>query len=99
MSGHSKWSTIKHKKAATDNKRGQAFTKLGRAITIAAKEGGPDPASNFKLRLAIDKAREANTPKANIERAIEGGAGQGVGEKLETAGYGGFCPTQVGGII
>lgn len=99
MSGHSKWSTIKHKKAAADSKRGQAFTKLGRAITIAAKEGGPDPASNFKLRLAVDKAREVNMPKANIERAIERGAGQGGGENLETAVYEGFGPGQVAVII
>jgi len=95
MSGHSKWSTIKHKKAAADNKRGQAFTKLGRAISIATKEGGPDPASNFKLRLVVDKAREVNMPKANIERAIERGAGQGTGENLETAVYEGFGPGQV----
>jgi transcriptional/translational regulatory protein YebC/TACO1 len=66
MSGHSKWSTIKHKKAAADNKRGQIFTKLGRAITIAAKEGGPEIGSNFKLRLAVDKARAVNMPKVNV---------------------------------
>ncbi len=99
MSGHSKWSTIKHKKAAADNKRGQAFTKLGRAISIATKEGGPDPASNFKLRLVVDKAREVNMPKANIERAIERGAGQGTGENLETAVYEGFGPGQVAVMI
>jgi len=99
MSGHSKWSTIKHKKAATDSKRGQIFTKLGRAITIAAKEGGPDPASNFKLRLVVDKAREVNMPKANIERAIEKGSGQGAGENLETAVYEGFGPGQIAVMI
>ena len=99
MSGHSKWSTIKHKKAAADSKRGQAFTKLTRAITIAAKEGGPDPASNFKLRLAVDKAREVNMPKLNIERAIERGAGQGSGGNLETAVYEGFGPGQVAAMI
>lgn len=99
MSGHSKWSTIKHKKAAADSKRGQAFTKLGRAITIAAKEGGPDPASNFKLRLAVDKAREVNMPKVNIDRAIERGAGQGSSENLETAVYEGFGPGQVAVMI
>ncbi len=99
MSGHSKWSTIKHKKAAADNKRGQAFTKLGRAITIAAKEGGPDTASNFKLRLAVDKAREVNMPKANIERAIEKGSGQGGVANLEMAVYEGFGPAQVAVMI
>lgn len=99
MSGHSKWSTIKHKKAAADNKRGQAFTKLTRAITIAAKEGGADSSSNFKLRLAVDKAREVNMPKANIERAIERGAGQGAGENLETAVYEGFGPAQVAVMV
>ena len=99
MSGHSKWSTIKHKKAAADNKRGQAFTKLGRAITIAVKESGPDPASNFKLRLVMDKAREVNMPKANIERAIERGSGQGWVGNLETAVYEGFGPGQVAVMI
>lgn len=99
MSGHSKWSTIKHKKAATDNKRGQLFTKLGRAITIAAKEGGPDVNSNFKLRLAVDRAREVNLPKVNIERAIERGAAHGGAASLETAVYEGFGPGQVAVIV
>ena len=99
MSGHSKWSTIKHKKAATDNKRGQIFTKLGRAISIAAKESGPDPESNFKLRLVMDKARAVNMPKANIERAIERGAGQGGANNLETAVYEGFGPAQVAVMV
>lgn len=72
MSGHSKWSTIKRKKGALDAKRGQTFSKLSRMITIAAKEGGMDPEMNFKLRLAIDKAKEANMPSANVERAIQG---------------------------
>lgn len=72
MSGHSKWSTIKRKKGALDAKRGQAFSKLSRMITIAAKEGGLDPEMNFKLRLAIDKAKVANMPSANIDRAIQG---------------------------
>ncbi|MBU2051608.1 YebC/PmpR family DNA-binding transcriptional regulator [Patescibacteria group bacterium] len=99
MSGHSKWSTIKHKKAATDSKRGQIFTKLGRAITIAAKEGGADPDSNFKLRLVMDKAREANMPKVNIERAIEKGSGQGSEGSLETAVYEGFGPSQVAVMV
>lgn len=99
MSGHSKWSTIKHKKAAADSKRGQIFTKLGRAITIAAKEGGPDITSNFKLRLVVDKARAVNMPKVNIERAIEKGSGLGAGGSLETAVYEGFGPAQVAVII
>ncbi len=99
MSGHSKWSTIKHKKAAADSKRGQIFTKLGRAITIAAKEGGPDINSNFKLRLVVDKARAVNMPKVNIERAIEKGSGQGEGGNLETAVYEGFGPSQVAVIV
>lgn len=99
MSGHSKWSTIKHKKAAADSKRGQIFTKLGRAITIAAKEGGPDITANFKLRLVVDKARAVNMPKVNIERAIEKGSGLGAGGSLETAVYEGFGPAQVAVII
>lgn len=99
MSGHSKWSTIKHKKAAADNKRGQVFTKLGRAITLAAKEGGPDPASNFKLRLVVDKARSVNMPKVNIERAIEKGSGQGADGNLEMAVYEGFGLNGVAVIV
>ncbi|MDZ7586615.1 MAG: YebC/PmpR family DNA-binding transcriptional regulator [Patescibacteria group bacterium] len=99
MSGHSKWSTIKHKKAAADNKRGQIFTKLGRAITIAAKEGGPEIGSNFKLRLAVDKARAVNMPKVNIERAIEKGSGQGEDGSLETVVYEGFGPSQVAVMV
>ncbi len=75
MSGHSHWATIKRKKGANDAKRGQAFTRLGREIAVAAREGGPDPDSNFKLRLVVDKARSAGMPKDNIERAIRRGAG------------------------
>ena len=72
MSGHSKWSTIKRKKGAADAKRGQAFTRLARDITIAVREtGNGDPDSNFALRIAVDKARAANMPKENIERAIQ----------------------------
>ncbi len=74
MSGHSKWSTIKRKKAAADAKRGQVFTKLGKEISIAAREGA-DPETNFKLRLVVEKAKAANMPKENIERAIRRGAG------------------------
>ena len=98
MSGHSKWSTIKHKKAASDSKRGQAFTKLTRAILVAAKEGGVDPDLNFKLRLAIDKARQVNMPKVNIERALERVSGQ-TGESWQELTYEGFGPNQVAMIV
>jgi YebC/PmpR family DNA-binding regulatory protein len=76
MSGHSKWSTIKRKKAANDAKRGNAFTRLAREIAMAARQGGADIDSNFGLRLAVDRARAANMPKDNIERAIKRGAGE-----------------------
>jgi len=76
MSGHSKWSTIKHKKGAADAKRGRMFTVLARAITMAAKEGGGDMDVNFGLRLAVEKAKNANMPKDNIERAIKRGTGE-----------------------
>lgn len=92
MSGHSKWSTIKHKKAIEDNRRGKVFTKLGRAISIAAKEGGPETGSNFKLRLAVEKAKQFNMPKKNIERAIERGSSSGGGEGLIEAVYEGYGP-------
>jgi hypothetical protein len=75
MSGHSKWASIKHKKAATDAKRGALFTKLTRAITVAAREGGGDPDGNASLGLAIQKAKDASMPKDNIERAIAKGTG------------------------
>ncbi len=77
MSGHSKWSKIQHKKGKNDAKRGNIFTKLGKAVTIAAQQGGGDPEMNFSLRLAIDKAKSANMPKDNIERAIKRGTGEG----------------------
>jgi len=94
MSGHSKWAQIKRQKGVTDIKRGQAFTKIAKAITLAVKEGGGigDPEKNFKLRLAIEKARAINTPKENIERAIERGMGKGKGESLEEVVYEGFGP-------
>ncbi|HHY14775.1 MAG TPA: YebC/PmpR family DNA-binding transcriptional regulator, partial [Firmicutes bacterium] len=75
MAGHSKWSNIKRKKAKEDAKRGQVFTKLGRQITVAVREGGPDPETNFRLRLAMDTARTANMPNDTIERAIARGVG------------------------
>jgi transcriptional/translational regulatory protein YebC/TACO1 len=80
VSGHSKWATIKRKKGAADAKRGQLFSKLSRAIIVAAKEGGPDPESNAALATAIQKARDNSMPKDNIERAIQRGAGGGEGE-------------------
>jgi YebC/PmpR family DNA-binding regulatory protein len=92
MAGHSKWANIKHKKGAQDKKRGALFTKLARAITVSAREGGGDPESNFGLRLAIDKARAANMPKDNIERAIARGAGGAKGEQLERIVYEGYGP-------
>jgi YebC/PmpR family DNA-binding regulatory protein len=92
MSGHSKWATIKHQKAVNDQKRGQIFTKLGKAITLAAREGGGDEESNFKLRLAADKAKQANMPKANIERAIARGTGQGSEAILNEVLYEGYGP-------
>ena len=92
MSGHSKWSTIKHKKAATDKKRGQQFSKLARAIMVAAKEGGGDPDSNAALANAVAKAKSYSLPRENIERAIQKGAGGGEGENFETVTYEGFGP-------
>jgi YebC/PmpR family DNA-binding regulatory protein len=92
MSGHSKWSSIKHKKGAADAKRGQLFTKLTRALIVAAKEGGPDPAANLALQNAIEKARAASMPKDNIERAIARGSGTGADaaayEHFSYEGYG-----------
>ena len=76
MSGHSKWSTIKRKKAANDAKRGNTFTRLAREIALAAREGGGDSETNFGLRLAVERARAANMPKENIERAIKRGTGE-----------------------
>lgn len=101
MSGHSKWSTIKRQKGAADAKRGQVFTKMGNAITIATREGGGgDPASNFKLRLAIDQAREVNMPKENIARAIDRALGQGgAGGQLESVVYEGYGPGKVALIV
>lgn len=92
MSGHSKWSTIKRKKGAADAKRGQLFTKLGKEIEVAARSG-PDPEFNFKLRLMIDKAKAANMPRDNIERAIRRGAGLEKGAAdFEEIFYEGYAP-------
>jgi YebC/PmpR family DNA-binding regulatory protein len=93
MSGHSKWAQIKHKKAATDARRGQLFTKLARAITVAAREGGGDPEANFGLAAAVQKARDYSMPKDNIQRAIDRGTGTGSGaETIERVVYEGYGP-------
>jgi YebC/PmpR family DNA-binding regulatory protein len=92
MSGHSKWSTIKRKKAVEDAKRGKIFTKVGREIEVAVREAGPDLETNFKLRLIVDKAKQANMPKDNIERAIRRGAGLEKTEALERITYEGYGP-------
>jgi len=99
MSGHSKWSTIKHKKAATDAKRGKIFTRLAKIITIAAREGGGDIETNNALRLAVDKARAANMPKDNIERAIKRGTGELEGGELYEVMYEAYAPHGIGVLI
>ena len=100
MSGHSKWHSIKHKKAVVDARRGQLFTKLARAVTVAAREGGGDPDGNPALALAIQKAREASMPKDNIERAIAKGTGEGVdADNIETVLYEGYGPGGVALLI
>jgi YebC/PmpR family DNA-binding regulatory protein len=93
MSGHSKWATIKRKKGAADAKRGQVFTRLTREIVMAARDGGGDPETNFRLRLAVDKARAQNMPKENIERAIKRGTGESKeGNTFEEVYYEGYAP-------
>jgi YebC/PmpR family DNA-binding regulatory protein len=99
MSGHSKWSTIKHKKAAVDAKRGKIFTRIAREITIAAREGGGDPDVNFNLRLVIDKAKSANMPKENIERAVKRGTGELKGADLLEVMYEGYAPNGVALLV
>jgi YebC/PmpR family DNA-binding regulatory protein len=99
MSGHSKWATIKHKKAATDAKRGKAFTKIIRELTIAARTGGGDPITNPRLRTAIAAAKNENMPNDNIERAIQRGTGQLEGEMLEEVTYEGYGPGGVGMLV
>ena len=95
MSGHNKWSTIKHKKAATDAKRGQAFTKVIRELTVAARAGGSDPTSNPRLRVAIQQAKDVNMPKDTTERAIKKGAGEIEGVSYEDVVYEGYGPAGV----
>src|SRR5690348_8887606 len=100
MSGHSKWSSIKHKKGAADAKRGKLFSKLARAIIVAAREGGPDPAANLALQNAIEKARSYSMPKDNIERAIARGSGTaGDSEAFEQITYEGYGPNGVAIIV
>ena len=100
MSGHSKWASIKHKKAIVDQRRGQHFTKLARAVTVAAREGGGDPVGNASLALAIQKARDASMPKDNIERAIQKGTGEGAdAESFERVVYEGYAPGGVAMLI
>lgn len=99
MSGHSKWATIKRQKAVNDSKRGAAFTKVGRNISIAVRTGGgTDPVFNFKLRVAIDKAKEIGMPNDNIDRAIKRGAGEGK-EAIESVTYEGYGPASSAFII
>ncbi len=99
MSGHSKWSTIKHKKAATDAKRGKMFTKLIKEITVAARLGGGDPSANPRLRAAIDAAKGQNMPKSNIERAIKKGTGELEGVSYEEITYEGYGPGGVAVLV
>ncbi len=100
MSGHSKWSTIKRKKGVADAKRGAAFTRLSREVTLAAREGGGDPDTNFRLRLAIEKARAGNMPKDNIERSIKKGTGEDKdGVVFEEVTYEGYAPNGVAVIL
>jgi YebC/PmpR family DNA-binding regulatory protein len=100
VSGHSKWSSIKHKKGAADARRGKLFSKLSRAIIVAAKEGGPDPAGNLALQNAIEKARSYSMPKDNIERAIARGSGaDSDAQAFETVVYEGYGPSGVAVIV
>src|SRR6476661_3436238 len=100
MSGHSKWHSIKHKKAVVDARRGQHFTKLARAITVAAREGGGDIDGNPGLGLAVQKARDASMPKDNIERAIAKGTGEGAdADQIETVLYEGYGPGGVALLV
>jgi len=99
MSGHNKWSTIKHKKGAADAKRGKIFTKIIKEISVAAKLGGGDPAANPRLRTAIDKAKGENMPKDNIERAIKKGTGEMEGVNYEEITYEGYGPGGVAVLV
>lgn len=99
MSGHSKWAQIKRQKGVADTKRGQLFTKLAQEITVAARQGGGDPGANFRLRLAVQKAREHNMPSENIERAIKRGTGGLEAAALEEIVYEGYGPGGVALLV
>jgi YebC/PmpR family DNA-binding regulatory protein len=99
MSGHSKWSQIKRQKGVADQRRGQVFTKLAREIIVAVKEGGPDPANNFRLRLTIQKAKDNNMPTDNIERAIKKGSGEAGGAALSEITFEGYGPHGVAVLV
>jgi YebC/PmpR family DNA-binding regulatory protein len=99
MSGHSKWSTIKRQKGANDAKRGALFTKVAREISVAARQGGGDPDGNYRLRLAIEKARSVNMPAENIKRTIEKATGAGDGEQFEEIVYEGYGPGGVAVLV
>jgi YebC/PmpR family DNA-binding regulatory protein len=99
MAGHSKWANIKHRKAAQDKKRGKVWTKLIREVTVAAREGGGDPGSNPRLRLAMDKAFGANMPKDTVDRAIKRGAGAEDGDNYEEIRYEGYGPGGVAVMV
>jgi YebC/PmpR family DNA-binding regulatory protein len=99
MSGHSKWSQIRRQKGVTDAKRGQLFTKLGREIMLAARQGGGNPEGNFRLRLAMQKAREYNMPMENVKRAIDKGTGKAEGISIDEMMYEGFGPAGVAVLV
>jgi YebC/PmpR family DNA-binding regulatory protein len=99
MSGHSKWSTIKRQKGANDAKRGALFTKVAREISVAARQGGGDPDANYRLRLAIEKARSVNMPAHNIKRTIENATGGGEGDQFEEILYEGYGPGGVAVLV
>src|SRR2546422_4368775 len=99
MSGHSKWSSIKRKKGANDEKRGRMFAKLLRAVEVAAREGGPNVEGNMTLASAVEKARDYSVPIDNIERAIKRGAGEGGGARYEEVTYEGYGPEGVAILV
>ena len=99
MSGHSKWSTIKRKKEKTDNQRAKVFTKIGREIAVAVRDGGPDPAGNSKLKDIIAKAKAANVPNDNIERIIKKASGDGDSANYEECVYEGYGPNGIAVIV
>jgi len=99
MSGHSKWAQIRRQKGVNDAKRGQLFTKLGREITLAARQGGGNPEANFRLRLAIQKAKEFNMPMENVKRAIDRGTGKAEGAAIEEMTYEGYGPAGVAVLV